>query len=297
MGTVFIEKLVNGQWIKGRINNVYYVPKLQTNLFSVGTCCTLRGFDLVFSGKMVYVLKGDVLEAQGVIQDNKVYRMFFRVLVQREFNALSVDAQNWNERLGHVNQRTLVSMAKEMTVQDLKLSGTTDIECEASHLGKSHRLAFKNSGCDRPATEVGELFHSDVCGPMEVESLGGSKYYLLFKDDASSYRSVYFIKHKSDVYECFKEFERAVHNKFGRSMKTLRTDCGKGYCNKSMKAYLAEKGIKHETTALYTPEQNGRAERDNRSIMESACSMLLAKSLPSFLWAEAVGAAVYLLNR
>lgn len=123
------------------------------------------------------------------------------------------------------------------------------------------------------------------------------RYFLTFKDDASDYRHVFFIRHKSDVFEKFKEFERSISKKFGRSMKVSRSDNGLEFCNKKMNEYLASRGIKKENTAPYTLQQNGKAERDNRTLVESARTMIHAKNLPFFLWAEAVNIAVYMLNR
>ena len=138
---------------------------------------------------------------------------------------------------------------------------------DLSHLGKAHQLPFAKKS-EPYQCKVGECFHSDICGPMSVVSLGGSRCFLLFKDDASGHRHVYCIKHKSDTYEKFKEFERLVHNKFNCSMKVLPTDNGGEYCNTDMQNYMRKIGIKHETTAPYTPQQNGRSERDNRTIVE-----------------------------
>lgn len=132
---------------------------------------------------------------------------------------------------------------------------------------------------------------------MLTESLGGAKFFVMFKDDASGYRQVFFLKHKSDVFESFKIFERALANKFGRVMKTLRSDNGREYCNESMKQYMQSRGIKHEISAPYTPEQNGKAERNNRTVVECARMMMQARNIELPLWAEAVNTAVYLLNR
>ena len=123
------------------------------------------------------------------------------------------------------------------------------------------------------------------------------RYFIAYKDDASGFRQVFFVKHKSDVFETYRDVERVVANKFGRTMKTLRTDNGREYCNEQMCSYMQTRGIKHETSAPYTPEQNGRAERDNRTIVECAHTMLHAKQIAVFLWEEAVNTAVYLLNR
>jgi len=118
-----------------------------------------------------------------------------------------------------------------------------------------------------------------------------------FKDDYSAYRMVYFVKHKSDVADKLKEFIDLVENKFQRRVKTLHVDNGREYCNERISKYLCMKGINLETTAPYTPEQNGRAERDNRTLVESARAMLHGKNLPTRLWEEAVNTACYILNR
>ncbi|CAK1579746.1 unnamed protein product [Parnassius mnemosyne] len=81
------------------------------------------------------------------------------------------------------------------------------------------------------------------------------------------------------------------------SIRILHTDNGREYVNKVFKEYLDKEGIVHELTAPYSPEQNGRAERENRTIVESARSMLYARDVPLELWAEAVSCAVYILNR
>jgi len=88
-----------------------------------------------------------------------------------------------------------------------------------------------------------------------------------------------------------------IENKFDRKMKTLRSDNGREFHNKEMVAYLEKCGIQRETTAPYNPEQNGKAECENRTIVESARTMIIAKNLPLSLWAEAVNCAVYVLNR
>ena len=132
---------------------------------------------------------------------------------------------------------------------------------------------------------------------MKDTSLGGARPFAVFKDDASGFRHVYFLKHKGDVFERFVIYEKEVRNKFGRPMKRLRSDNGREYVNERMTSYLQSLGIVHELTAPYTPEQNGKAERDNLTIVECARTLLNAKGLPGFLWVEAVNAAVYLLNR
>ncbi|UYV85057.1 K02A2.6-like, partial [Cordylochernes scorpioides] len=169
-------------------------------------------------------------------------------------------------------------------------------ENEACKYGKQQCQSFRSIE-NKQQYEVGELIHSDLCGPMESQSLGGSNYFLLFKDDQSAYRVVYFIRHKSDVFTKFKEFDALIKNQFGRSVKIFRTDNGTEYVNQSFLDYLRKNGIIHERSAPYTPQQNGFVERDLRTILGLSRSMLHDSGLEKNLWAEAVNTAVYVLNR
>ncbi|UYV61251.1 hypothetical protein LAZ67_1004109 [Cordylochernes scorpioides] len=132
---------------------------------------------------------------------------------------------------------------------------------------------------------------------MSKRSPGGSLYFVSFKDDFSRFRVAYFIRHKSDVLEKFKEFVKRVRTETGNKIKRFRTDNGTEFLNKNFSDYLKSLGIVHELTAPYTPEQNGISERDNRTIVESARCLLHGRKMPLELWAEAVNTAVYLLNR
>lgn len=297
-GTVIVDRLINGVWNEARIEHVLYVPDLEKNLFSVGMC-TVRGYSVIFREDDALIVRGNEILATGIKQSNGICRLLFRTRVQqnaKEANVSTTSLKGWHERLGHLNKRALSVLLSSGAVNGVKVRGKRDFFCDACSLGKTHRLPFQKI-VERVSREPGEFFYSDVCGPMSQESIGGANYFVTYKDDASGYRQVFFVKHKSDVFETFKIVEREVMNKFGRAMKTLRTDNGAEYCNKQMRSYMRFRGIQHETTAPYTPEQNGRAERDNRTIVECARTMLHAKQLGMSLWAEAVNTAVYLLNR
>lgn len=161
-----------------------------------------------------------------------------------------------------------------------------------------HRKPFSKNSQTR-ADKPGECIHIplDLCGKMPQTSLGGANYFIDFKDDCTSYRFVYFVKNKSDVPEIFFEFEKLVERQTGNKIRILRSDNGTEYINSRMSNYIKNKGIIHETSSPYTAEQNGKTERDIRSIVESARTILLESKLPESLWAEAVNTAVYTLNR
>ena len=178
----------------------------------------------------------------------------------------------------------------------VKCSDLDDFFCETCQLGKAHRLPFKKT-TDEKNWLPGEYIHTDVVGPMLETSLGRAKYFVMFTDKASSFRSIYFLKHKADVTENFKIFEKLVNNKVGYTIKRLHSDCGGEFVNQALKSIFVQKGIQFTSSAPYTPEQNGKSERSNRTIIESARSMMQAKDTPKFFWAEAVNMAVYLRYR
>jgi hypothetical protein len=132
---------------------------------------------------------------------------------------------------------------------------------------------------------------------MEENSLGGKRYFVIFKDDFSNYTYVYFMSQKSEVKNKFELFLNTVKNQLNISIITLRSDCGLEYKNTEVKALLDKLGIKHETSVPYTPQQNGKAERSMRTIVEAARTMLYSKNLSKTLWAEAVNTVVYTINR
>ncbi|GBE86811.1 hypothetical protein SCP_1000530 [Sparassis crispa] len=105
------------------------------------------------------------------------------------------------------------------------------------------------------------------------------------------------MKHKSEAFEKVKEYLTFIERHFGHLPKILCVDNGSEYINKDLKGWCCEKGIELQTTAPYSPSQNGVAERFNRMLLELARAMLIARKLPNFLWAEAVAYAAYLQNR
>ncbi|KMQ87289.1 integrase core domain protein [Lasius niger] len=297
IGNVCIKKLVKGTWENATIRNVFFVSNLKKNLLSVGVL-TSGGYEVSFKDDRVTLVKDGLVYANGVKQNNDVYRMFFRVSnphMTPEAN-ISTSLKRWHERLGHVNQRMIRDMVNNGAIDGVKLRDVKDFFCDACQLGKSHKLPFKNTS-DRVRYGPGEFIHSDVCGPLPEPSIGGARFFVTFVDEASDYRHVFFLRHKNDVYEKFKEFDRMVENKFGHKLQVLHTDNGREYYNEDMRQYLKSRGICMENSAPYTPEQNGKAERENRTIMESARTMIKQRNLPKALWAEAVNTAVYILNR
>ena len=115
---------------------------------------------------------------------------------------------------------------------------------------------------------------------MSTESLSGAEYFLTFIDDKTRYVWVYVLKRKDQVFERFLEWKALVEKSTGRKLKALHTDNGGEYTSAELEAYLRKEGVRHELTAPKTPEQNGVAERMNRTLVETTRSMLGYSKLP-----------------
>jgi len=142
-------------------------------------------------------------------------------------------------------------------------------------------------------TVPGELIHADMSGKIEPTAIGGFNYYALFIDDAT--RMTYYAPMKTngsqELLEHFKEFRKLINNELDTKVKRLRTDNDSEY-KKYVDKFLKQKGIKHELTAPYHPDQNGVAERTNRTIMERTKAVIEDGKFPKKLWAEIVGTVV-----
>ena len=166
--------------------------------------------------------------------------------------------------------------------------------CEACQLGKQHRDPFPQQASWRAKRPL-ELVHSDLCGNMPTESLGGSKFFITFIDDFTRKVWIQFLKEKSQAFQAFKDLKVEVENYIRLGFVSKLTDRGGEYISNEAEKDFREHGIRHELTARFTPQQNGVSERKNRTIVESMRCMLKRKNLPNSFWAEAV--AGYLINR
>ena len=127
----------------------------------------------------------------------------------------------------------------------------------------------KNYTHRKRAEEPLGLVHSDACGKINVKSLSGAEYFLTFIDDKTHFTWVYVLKHKHEVFQWFLEWKAMLERCSGHKLKVLRTDNGGEYTSTEFKEYLKEEGIRHELTIPKTPEQNGVAERMNRTFVEA----------------------------
>ena len=162
--------------------------------------------------------------------------------------------------------------------------------------GKQTRDPFSKNR-NEPATQILDVLHSDVCGPMQITSDGGANYVLTFIDDKSRITVVYFLKNKPEVLSNFKEYIQMAENFTGQKLKCLRSDNGGEYTSRDFEQFCKQHRIIHELTVPRTAQQNDIAERMNRTLLECARSVLFHAKMPLHFWADAVNTAAYLRNR
>lgn len=292
VGSVSQTIKVNGEDRNIMIENVRYIPKLCANLLSVSQI-VLRDLEVVFNKNGCVVLDK---QRNAVACGSLVNNLFKLDTVEMEsacaVNNVSDSTALWHRRLGHVSLSNM-NFISDHIKGDLKLK--SDMKCITCIKGKQSRLPFKHTG--ERANELLALVHSDICGPMSVNSYGGARYYITFIDDFSRKVFVYIIMNKNQAVKCFVDFKNMSENQLNKKIKVLRTDNGLEYINSSFKSICEKSGIVHQKSCAYVHEQNGVAERMNRTIMERVRCMLFDADLEKRFWAEAVSTAAYLLNR
>ena len=289
-------KLPNSEIKSCTISNVYYVPKLDYNLLSV-TEITKKGYVVAFTDSSCKITDQNNLLAVGV----KVGKLFM-LCVHKLIAAKSVLTDNlendmlWHRRFCHLNMDYLRKLINEDTPRGVNCKiSSSKILCESCCEGKIQRSPFPTG--NRFNLKPLDLIHSDVCGKITPDSLGGGLYFVTFIDHATRYTWVYILKNKNDVFSKFKEFKAMVERQYERKIKTLRTDNGGEYTSHIFERFLTNEGIRHERSIAKTPEQNGLAERMNRTLVETVRCMISDSGVSKIFWAEAISTATYIRNR
>ncbi|GFW45990.1 retrovirus-related Pol polyprotein from transposon TNT 1-94 [Trichonephila clavipes] len=299
-GTIKVKSTINGKCQEVVLKDVWYVPKINRNLFSVlaaqdrnpnsefvstPTECWLKVNDDVvlygsrnvngslFKANFEPILPKEIIEVHTVIADSSLLQLY-------------------HERWGHQDKRHIRNMLEKELGIHIKLDKEL---CEPCIYGKAHRLSF---GTREKASEPGELISADVCGPFD-ESFQKKKYLVVFKDSFTKFRYGYLIKEKSEVKKVL-EHMLAHTRTLGYSVKEFLCDNDGEFDNKDVHEILHSNGITQRLTAPYTPEQNGASQREMRTTIEMARTLKYSNpevSFPAAIWAELVNSAIYILNR
>ncbi|GKA80089.1 retrotransposon protein, putative, ty1-copia subclass [Tanacetum coccineum] len=198
----------------------------------------------------------------------------------------------WHCRLEHINKKCIEKLQHD------GLINSTDIKSFEKYVacmsGKMARKPYSQKV--ENVKDLLGLIHTDVCGPFKIMSRQGAYYFVTFTDDFSRYGYVYLLKHKHEVFETFKVFQKEVENQLGKIIKSLRSDHGGKYTSQEFLDHLKDHEIIAHRTPPYTPQHNGVSERRNRTLIDMVRSMMSQTTLPKSFWDYALESAVRILN-
>nr|GEU54006.1 hypothetical protein [Tanacetum cinerariifolium] len=249
--------------------------------------CKITGKGTIKTGKLefenVYFVKDLKYNLFSVSQicDNKNSVLFTDsecIVSGRNFklsdddNVLLRKPRQHNMRLGHLNFKTMNKLVRHKVVRGLPTKYfENDHTCTACLKGKQHKASCK-SKLVKSVSKPLHTLHMDLFGPT----------------------STFFLKNKDETNGFLRKFITEIKN---LKVKIIRCDNGGEFRNKKMNAFYLQKQIKREFSNARTPQQNGVAERRNRTLIEAARTMLANAKLPVTFWAEAINTACYVQNR
>ncbi|GJU58642.1 retrovirus-related pol polyprotein from transposon TNT 1-94 [Tanacetum coccineum] len=259
--------------------DVYFVNELKFNLFSVLQMCDKNNY-VLFTDTECLVLSPNFK----LPDENQIL-----LKTPRKDNMYSFDMKNIVPK---ESLTCLDNLVRGLPIKRFE-NDQTYVACLK---GKQHRASCKSKVLN-PITKPLFMLHMDLFGPTFVSSLMHKKYCLVVTDDYSRFTWVFFLTTKDETSEILKNFIKEIENLVDKKVKIIRSDNGTEFKNKVMDDFCREKGIKREYSVARTPQQNGVAERRNRTLIEAARTMLADSKLPTTFWAEAVSTACYVQNR
>ncbi|GJW58939.1 retrovirus-related pol polyprotein from transposon TNT 1-94, partial [Tanacetum coccineum] len=279
------------------ISRVYYVEGLGHNLFSVGQFCD-SDLEIGFRKHSCFVRDMNGVDLLKGSRSTNLYTISIDDMMKSSPVCLLSKVSKtkswlWHRRLNHLNFDTINDLARKDLVRGLlRLKFEKDHLCSACQLGKSKKFSHKPKS-ENTNMEVLHTLHMDLCGPMRVQSINGKKYILVIMDDYSRFTWVKFLRSKDETLEFVINFLKQIQVSLNKTVRYIRTDNGTEFVNQVMSKYYEGVGIFHQKSVPRTPQQNGIVERQNRTLVEAARTMLIFSKAPMFLWAEVVATALF----
>ncbi|SDA08471.1 BZ3501_MvSof-1269-A2-R1_C36g00152 [Microbotryum saponariae] len=285
------------------LRGVLHTPGLHVNLLSVSRLCDTDRVRLAFTSDGIDIAKDGRAIAHGTRVNDGLYLLDADHTKCQHLAFLSrsespVPLLTLHRCLGHLAPSSIQKMIAAGLLDGFGAGySDKDVEefvCNACLGSKGHRLPFPDSE-SHSAERLG-LVHSDVLS-FPTPSLTGKRYLVTFLDDHSRKLWAYAIDHKSDVFPTFQTWLAEVELETNARLRILRTDNGGEYRSNAFTEFCKSKGIRRQYSIPYTPQQNGRAERVNLSIVEGVLALLADARLPATFWDEAAAYFVYCKNR
>nr|GEX57389.1 hypothetical protein [Tanacetum cinerariifolium] len=255
------------------LNNCHYAPSITRGVISV-LCLFDDGFINHFDDNNVIPVSKNNLVYFMVVPRDGIFEIDMSCSNTNDSSMYAITNKRakinldsfllWHCRLGHISKKR---------IEKLQLDGlfnSIDIEslgkCVSCMSGKMARKPYSHQ-VERVKDLLG-LIHTDVCGPFKIVSRQGASYFVTFTDDYSRYGYVYLVKHKHEVFETFKVFQKEVENQLEKTIKSLCSDRGGEYMCQEFLDHLKEHEIIAHRTPPYTPQNNKMSKRRNRTLLD-----------------------------
>lgn len=279
------------------LSNVLCVPSAQRNLLYVHEFTKENNVFIEFH-PWKFVVK-DQESGEKLLQgkcDQGIYQLGLPVKAySRPVAHMGVRASTtcWHNRLGHPNSSLCSSIIHSFQLPIYSDSSRKQLSCISCYINKSQQLPFRETSL--VSSSCLEFIYADVWGPTRMVSIDGYRYYLILVDHFIKYVWLYPMHQKSQVADIFPLFKVLVEKQFGTKIKNFYSDNGDEFM--ALKRYLSSHGISWYTSAPYTPQQNGTAERRHRQIVAMGRALLHHAYLSCQFWSYAMETATYLYNR
>ncbi|GJR03764.1 retrovirus-related pol polyprotein from transposon TNT 1-94 [Tanacetum coccineum] len=292
-----------GDYVQGNlmICHVYSVEGLEHNLFLVRQFYD-GDLKVDFHSNTCY---GQILESDDLLTGShnsnlytiSIFEMVASSPIYLMSRATSTKSWLWHRMLSYLYFGTINQLTSKDLVDGLpKFKYNKDHLCSACEQGKSKKVLLTPKLVPSIESKV-ELLHMDLYGPVRVISINGKKYILVIVDDYSRYTWVYFLRTKDEAPDMIIDFVNQVQRNLKAQILTIQTDNGTEFKNEKLLAFYAKLGIVHQTSIAQMTQQNGVVERQNRTLVEAARTMLIFSKALEFLWAEAIATACFTQNR
>ena len=270
------------------LTNVLFVPQLASNLISVTSATKNHHIRFNFTNGQCQIMYGDQTLATARLQESLLVLESAGTFA---YSTKSVDDITWHKRLGHINQEYMTKKPIQSIIGSIE-----KFSCDTCHKNKSTRNISRTpmTKSKRPLEKI----HSDLAGPITPTSLGGNKYVITFTDDYSRFSWVLPCDSKSKFLPIFKVFKRTVETELGQKIAFLHCDNGGEYISNDLRQFANQEGMQIQYTVPHSPEQNGVAERLNRTLFNmTRCFLNDSPYLIKPLWADLTRTACYIKNR
>jgi len=282
-----------------KLTEVLYSPEVGYTLISIGRLDE-SGFKFEFGDGKCKIFSPDGEKMGEIAKLSRGLYQNVRDIGKASAATETLTLDQFHRRMGHISHDIARKLVTKGFVTGVSLETTSSGDpffCESCIYAKATRKPVPKVIQGKRAEEFAGKVHSDLWGPALVATSTGKKYYITFTDDKTRLTRFQLLCTKDEAFKSYKEFEAWCDTQLGKKVKVFHTDRGGEYLSNEFTSYLKSQGTERQLTVHDTPQQNGIAERRNRTILERVRALLHASGLPKFLWGEAARHVIWLMNR